>query len=118
MATVDMVLSAAPGLKPSWAEGSISKLIETAQGELALRAAAQVLDEHAARLGQRVAEVARVRHPRGNWEAIYARLEPPAEPEAAPAPEPPAPGPSPLTELTEQLDKSTSDLARIVGGQS
>lgn len=108
MTTEEMVLAAVPGPRPAWSrtEGSISSLVETARGELALRAAARVLDEHAARLGVTVLEVARVRTTSGDYEGVYARcgVEPtPAQVES-------------VQGLTSAVDQLTSELTAAMTG--
>jgi hypothetical protein len=76
MTTAEMILAALPGPRPHWSRGALSTLISTSQGDLALKAAATVLEEHAARRAVSITEVARVRTGDGEFEAVYARTEP------------------------------------------
>ena len=114
MTTEEMVLAAVPGPKPSWSRGARSTLVATAQGDLALRAAARVLDEHAARLGVTVLEVARVRTGDGKHEGIYARCGTAEERDAVPEPTTEQVGA--VQELTSAVDQLASDLTAAVTG--
>ncbi len=111
MTTEDMVLNAVPGPRPAWGRAtsvvSVSTLVETAQGALALRAAARVLDEYARKANLQIVEIARSLTPDGKHEGVYARFGIPGE-EEAPAAE--------VSALTDQVDKMTSDLTQVMAG--
>lgn len=86
MSTLDLIMAAQPSLvRPAWCskenlgETVIGVLYEPARGELTAKAAADLLDEYAARRGWVVGEVARVR--KGEFVAVYAR---PAQEDPAP----------------------------------
>lgn len=114
MTTEEMVLAAVPGPRPTWGRetGAMSTLVATAQGDLALRAAARVLEEHAARAGVVVLEVARVRTADGLHEGVYARCGTAEERDTAPAP--PV---GDVQDLTAAVDKMTSDLTDAMTGR-
>lgn len=113
MTTEEMVLAAVPGPKPSWSRGARSTLVATAQGDLALRAAARVLEEHAARAGVVVLEVARVRTGDGQHEGVYARCGAAEERD----PEPTTEQVGAVQDLTAAVDKMTGDLTDAMIGR-
>lgn len=115
MTTEEMVLAAVPGPKPPWSRVARSTLVATAQGDLALRAAARVLEEHATRTGQVVLEIARVRTADGQHEGVYARCGTTEERDAAP--EPTTEQVEAVQDLAAAVDKMTGDLTDAMIGR-
>lgn len=114
--TEERVLAATPGPRPEWGRsgGGMSTLVAVAQGELALRAAARVLDEHAARAGMQVVEVARVRTADQKHEGVYARCVPLGEVQEQP--QPTAENVTAVQSLGAQVDQMTDELSQAVLG--
>lgn len=112
MTTEEMVLAAVPGPRPEWCKevSTFSRLVLVAQGQLGLKGAARVLDEHATALGYQVAEVARSRTPDGVHEAVYARCEPAGTAQE----DPPV---ADVNNTIEQVKDMTSNLKRAVTGE-
>ena len=111
---IDMVLGAVSGPRPAWGRSSEhpSVLVETARGEVGLRAGVRVLEEYLKRTGTVALEVARSRTSDGNHEAVYVRCGSPPVEEAAPTADM-----QQLQDAAGQLERATAELSQAILGE-